>query len=44
MIYRWDSKKGDSEPDILYRDIFYEDGTPYSRTEVDFIKKTKKSL
>ena len=42
-IYSWASPKGGSEPEIWFHDIFYEDGTPYSQEEVDFIKSILKT-
>ena len=40
-IYPWDSweKKYTSEPELWFHDIFLKDGTPYKKTEVDFIKE-----
>jgi hypothetical protein len=37
-IYPWASTKDTPEPELWFHDIFYEDGTPYSQREVDFIK------
>ena len=40
-IYPWSSwrEKMTEEPKIWFHDIFRPDGTPYSREEVDFIRK-----
>jgi hypothetical protein len=37
-IYNWLSKEGDPIPELWFHDIFYEDGTPFSIEEVEFIK------
>lgn len=39
-IYPWDSwdKEYKNEPELWFHDIFREDGTPYKKEEVDFIK------
>ncbi len=39
-IYPWDSwkKKYSAAPQLWFHDIFYSDGQPYSKQEVDFIK------
>ncbi len=34
----WSSKQGDPMPEIWFHDIFNPDGTPYSETEIDFIR------
>ncbi|SFU52526.1 Cellulase (glycosyl hydrolase family 5) [Porphyromonadaceae bacterium KHP3R9] len=39
-IYAWDTPMPDgSEPTVWFHDIFRNDGTPYSREEVDLIKE-----
>lgn len=42
-IFPWGSKPGSPEPTIWFHDIFRKDGTPFSTTEVAFIKETTKS-
>lgn len=44
-IYPWESwgKPYDHEPEIWFHDIFRRDGTPYSKKEVDFIKRMIRS-
>jgi hypothetical protein len=42
-IYSWLSKKGDPRPDLWYHDIFFEDGRPYNKQEIDFIKSILKA-
>lgn len=41
-IYSWFSKQGDPRPELWFHDIFYEDGTPFSIEEVEFIKSILK--
>lgn len=43
-IYPWDSwkKKYTAEPKLWFHDVFREDGTPYRKSEVDFIRKITK--
>lgn len=36
--YPWGHKLEDGEPELWFHDIFYEDYTPFSQEEVDFIK------
>ncbi|GAB1415927.1 cellulase family glycosylhydrolase [Paludibacter sp.] len=36
---QWSSKAGDPEPEIWFHDIFRVDGTPYSQSEIDFIRQ-----
>jgi hypothetical protein len=39
-IYAWDSPMpSGEEPKVWFHDIFRKDGTPYSKTETDFIKQ-----
>lgn len=40
-IYPWDSweKKYTAEPELWFHDVFRQDGTPYKKSEVEFIKK-----
>lgn len=44
-IYPWDSwwKKYNDEPELWFHDIFREDGTPYIKEEVEFIKSILKN-
>ena len=35
----WGSKLNDPEPEIWQHDLYYPDGKPYSKAEVEFIKK-----
>jgi hypothetical protein len=39
--YSWDSwtKKYNSEPKLWFHEVFHTDGTPYKKSETDFIKK-----
>jgi hypothetical protein len=40
-IYPWDSwlKEYKSEPELWFHDIFWPNGTPYKKSEVDFLKQ-----
>lgn len=37
--YPWGHKLEDGEPDVWFHSIFWEDYTPYSKTEVDLLRK-----
>ncbi len=39
-IYAWDTPRQDGkEPELWFHDIFRKDGTPFSKTEVEFIRR-----
>ena len=38
----WGSKLNDAEPEIWQHDLFYPDGKPYSKAEIEFIKNYQK--
>ncbi len=41
-IFPWGSKEGTPEPELWFHDIFRRDGTPWSQSEVEFIRATLK--
>lgn len=43
-IFPWDSKRDGPEPEIWFHDILHEDGNPYSKDEVEFIKSMLKNV
>ena len=35
----WSSKEGDPEPEVWFHDIYNPDDTPYSESEIEFIRQ-----